>query len=64
MTEMPTYMKTVLGFDIKSNGVLSALPYFVMAILSYLFGYLADTSTRKGWITNTTSRKIFNSIGR
>ncbi|KAF4524837.1 hypothetical protein B566_EDAN014320 [Ephemera danica] len=30
LTELPTFMKDVLGFDLKDAGLLSALPYLVM----------------------------------
>lgn len=64
MTEMPTYMKTVLGFDLKANGVLSALPYLALAILSLVFGWIADFIFRRGYLTQAKSRKVFNSIGK
>ncbi|CAG7726724.1 unnamed protein product, partial [Allacma fusca] len=30
---LPTYLKTVLQFDIKQNGWLSAFPYLLMWII-------------------------------
>lgn len=30
LTELPTYMKNVLHYDMKSKAVLAGLPYFVM----------------------------------
>lgn len=63
MTEMPTYMNDVLGFDIKDNGLLSALPYLTMAVLSFFFGWLSDLIVGKNLISLVWARKLFNTIG-
>ncbi|KAM3956042.1 putative inorganic phosphate cotransporter [Aphomia sociella] len=63
MTEMPSYMSKVLGVDIKHNGVLSALPYLALFILSLPFGFASDFILKKKWLSITANRKIFNSIG-
>ncbi|KAG6449216.1 hypothetical protein O3G_MSEX005928 [Manduca sexta] len=63
MTEMPSYMKLVLGVDIKANGLMSALPYMAMYILSFPLGFISDYTLKKQWLSITTCRKISNSIG-
>lgn len=63
LTEMPTYMKSILGMDIKSNALLSSLPYLAMWILSYFFSFLADVLAKYQCISLSISRKLFNSIG-
>ncbi|KAJ0176883.1 hypothetical protein K1T71_008062 [Dendrolimus kikuchii] len=63
MTEMPSYMKQILGVDIKANGVMSALPYLAMYLLSFPFGYLSDYFPNKKWLSVTATRKLSNSIG-
>ncbi|XP_046451173.1 putative inorganic phosphate cotransporter [Daphnia pulex] len=63
LTELPTYMKTVLHFDLKANGALSALPYLAMWLFSIAFSVTAD-AIRKNKILNTTyTRKVFTTIG-
>ncbi|KAJ2948839.1 hypothetical protein O0L34_g5766 [Tuta absoluta] len=62
-TEMPLYMAKVLGVDIKSNGVITAIPYVAMFVVSFPFGYLSDLALRKNWLSLTASRKISNSVG-
>lgn len=63
LTELPTYMKTVLHFDLKANGLLSALPYLAMWLFSIAFSVTAD-AMRKNQILNTTNtRKLFTTIG-
>ncbi|GBP87189.1 Putative inorganic phosphate cotransporter [Eumeta japonica] len=63
MTEMPSYMSNVLGVNIKSNGMLSALPYMAMYLMSFPLGFLSDFVLKKKWLSITASRKFSNSIG-
>lgn len=63
MTNIPTYMKDVLKFDITKTGFLSALPYFGFWALTNVSGQLADFMRKRGNITTTTARKLFNSLG-
>jgi sugar phosphate permease len=42
---------------------LSALPYFVLWVLSFLFSAIADFLIIKSYTSIGTTRKIFNSIG-
>ncbi|KAM7342259.1 putative inorganic phosphate cotransporter [Cochliomyia hominivorax] len=64
LTEMPTYMDKVLHLEVKSNALLSALPYFVMWLLCLVVSPLSDMLINRKIITITASRKIFNSIGQ
>ncbi|GFT80241.1 hypothetical protein NPIL_220121 [Nephila pilipes] len=63
LTEMPTYLSTILHFDIQSNGLLSALPYIVQSICAMLAAYFVDKLRTSGNISITTIRKISNSVG-
>nr|XP_014102786.1 putative inorganic phosphate cotransporter [Bactrocera oleae] len=63
LTQIPSYLKSVLGMDIKSNALLSALPYFTMLLLGMAFCPLANYLEKSNRISATTSRKLFNSIG-
>lgn len=63
LTEIPSYMESILKFKIASNSLLSALPYLVLWLLSFVMSPLADILVVKKMITRGTSRKIFNSIG-
>lgn len=60
---MPTYMKNVLGLEIKKNALLSSLPYLVMWILSLVLSAVSDILIKKKVLTLNTSRKLFNTIG-
>ena len=46
------------------NGLLSALPYLVMWLLSFVFSWVSDFLNKKQVISLGTSRKLFNSIGK
>ncbi|XP_055626995.1 sialin-like [Toxorhynchites rutilus septentrionalis] len=59
LTGLPTFLKTVLHFDLQSSGVLSALPYLAMGILLSSAGYLADWLQIQGWLSTTQVRKCF-----
>lgn len=63
MTEIPNYMGHVMSFNIKSNSVLSALPYFVLWVLSFFMSFISDGLITKKILSITNTRKIFNSIG-
>ncbi|KAL7737230.1 hypothetical protein ACLKA6_005412 [Drosophila palustris] len=64
LTQIPTFLKNVLGMDIKHNGPLSALPYFAMIILTCAFIWLSDLLKRRGSTMSLNfSRKLFNSLG-
>ncbi|KAJ8946324.1 hypothetical protein NQ318_004213 [Aromia moschata] len=63
LTEIPIYMSNVMNFNIKSNSVLSALPYFVLWVLSFVFSTIADLLVNKGILSIGASRKLFNTIG-
>ncbi|XP_012254703.2 putative inorganic phosphate cotransporter [Athalia rosae] len=63
LSEIPTYLHSILDFDIKQNGLISALPYAVMWILSFPTSYISDWTLKRGWVSTGASRKICNSIG-
>ncbi|XP_046391750.1 vesicular glutamate transporter 1-like [Ischnura elegans] len=71
LTQLPTFMKDTLHFDLKNAGFLSALPYLAMTIVLQAAGYLADylrtlsLTAKKGkivsYVLSTTGvRKVFN----
>ncbi|XP_048518927.1 putative inorganic phosphate cotransporter isoform X2 [Dendroctonus ponderosae] len=64
MTELPTYMKQVLNFSLKDNGLLSALPYLAMWLFSIFISHVADWLLTKPCFTLTIVRKLINAIGQ
>jgi len=62
LTNLPTYMSSVLGFNISQNGVLSSLPYVAMMVLGYTSSFIADYVIKKGYTSIVVIRKSFNTI--
>ncbi|GAB6024780.1 hypothetical protein CHUAL_009906 [Chamberlinius hualienensis] len=60
---LPLFMKEVLKFDIKQNGLLSSLPYICSLLVNLFAGKLTDYLRRQGKLTLTIIRRIFNTIG-
>nr|KAG5687655.1 hypothetical protein BaRGS_027547 [Batillaria attramentaria] len=50
LTNIPTYMKEVLHFDIKQNGLLSSLPYIGFWLSIVVSGQLADIVRSHGML--------------
>ncbi|GFY47713.1 hypothetical protein TNIN_205181 [Trichonephila inaurata madagascariensis] len=63
LTELPTYLSSILNFNIKSDGFLSALPYLLQAIVSWIISYIADGLRQRKRFSISTIRKVSNSIG-
>ncbi|CAM4940543.1 unnamed protein product [Rotaria socialis] len=63
LTSIPKYMAEVLKFDIKSNGLLSSLPYIIFWLNINISGAVADMIIRKKFLTRTQTRKLFNVLG-
>ena len=63
LTQLPTYMKEVLKFDIQSNGGLSALPYIIFWLITIVSSIAGDHLIKNKTLSKTAVRKIFNSIG-
>ncbi|XP_005176574.1 putative inorganic phosphate cotransporter [Musca domestica] len=60
--EIPSYMNGVLGMDMKSNALFSALPYFAMWCMSYIYLILSDVLLQKEILSLNGIRKTFNSL--
>ena len=52
LIEIPFYMKQVLQFNVSSNAVASALPYYPLLIVSVCVSKLLDTLKAKGKLCN------------
>ncbi|XP_005107788.3 sialin [Aplysia californica] len=61
LTGLPTFMKQVLKYDIKQNGVLSSVPYLAMIVTVLLSGHLADC-LRHRYLSTTHTRRLFQSL--
>ncbi|XP_013382624.1 uncharacterized transporter slc-17.2-like [Lingula anatina] len=63
VTSLPIFMKEVLQFDIKQNGLFSAIPYVALCLGTGACGKAADHFRQRGLLNTTRTRKLFQSIG-
>ncbi|KAK6181306.1 hypothetical protein SNE40_009188 [Patella caerulea] len=63
LTQIPTYMKEVLKFDIKANGVFSMLPYLCFWLFILISGTTADFLIKREILSISKTRKIMTCIG-
>ena len=59
---MSKYLNQVQGFDLKTNGFLSALPFLCRYLGGVVTSVLSDSLLKRNLIGIRTSRKIFNSV--
>ncbi|XP_026826016.1 putative inorganic phosphate cotransporter isoform X2 [Ooceraea biroi] len=62
VNQLPTYMKYILHFNIKENGLLSSLPYLGKYIFAIVTSTLADYLRRTNKLSVTAIRKIFTTF--
>ncbi|XP_058815348.1 sialin [Topomyia yanbarensis] len=62
VNQLPTYMKYILNFNIKENGLLSSLPYFGKYAMAVMSSHLADHLRKTGALSTTATRKIFTAF--
>ncbi|GAB0099705.1 hypothetical protein DMENIID0001_155920 [Sergentomyia squamirostris] len=60
LTQLPTFLKETLNFELEKTGFISAIPYLAMGCLLAVSGYLADWSQVKGYLTTAQVRRYFN----
>lgn len=63
LSEMPTYLTSVLHYSLGANGLLSAVPYILGAFLCCVASLVADVFRKRGTMSITNNRKLFNSLG-
>ncbi|XP_052803963.1 uncharacterized transporter slc-17.2-like isoform X1 [Mya arenaria] len=63
LTQMPTYMKEVLKFDIKSNGAFSMIPYLVFWVFIIIGGQIADVLISRSILSIEWTRKLCCALG-
>ncbi|KAL3318866.1 hypothetical protein Ciccas_002457 [Cichlidogyrus casuarinus] len=60
---LPTYMSQVLGFDVKTVGLLTAIPFLVQWPTSLLISVASDVMLKRGHLTTSQVRKINTCLG-
>ncbi|XP_053378608.1 uncharacterized transporter slc-17.2-like [Mercenaria mercenaria] len=62
LTNIPTFMKEVLKYDIKANGALSAVPYICQFFSAIFAGQFADFLRSRQILSTTLTRKSFQTF--
>ncbi|XP_050302997.1 putative inorganic phosphate cotransporter [Anthonomus grandis grandis] len=57
--EMPTYLKTVMNYDVDASGYLSSLTSVIGVVGIYIYGPLSDFLIEKRYLSRTNTRKFF-----
>lgn len=63
-TQTPTYLKEVLKFDIKSNGLISSVPYIGLWGVITFAGLLADFLRTRNILSTANTRKLMDCMGK
>ncbi|XP_046544390.1 LOW QUALITY PROTEIN: sialin-like [Haliotis rubra] len=63
LTCLPTFMQRILKFDIKSDGLLSALPYIAIWISQMMSGFIADYLRTHNYLSTVGTRRLMTSLG-
>ena len=63
LTSLPTYFKEAMNFDIKSNGLFSAIPYIAYWLCINIAGLTADFLRRRNLMTTAHVRKFLMILG-
>uniref|UniRef100_A0A0A9Y1L0 Putative inorganic phosphate cotransporter n=1 Tax=Lygus hesperus TaxID=30085 RepID=A0A0A9Y1L0_LYGHE len=62
VSDIPKYMKAVLHFNIKQNGMFLAMGYMLICVVGISSGVLVDAIERHKLVTLTQNRKIMASL--
>ncbi|CAG4944311.1 unnamed protein product [Parnassius apollo] len=62
VNQLPTYIESILHFNIKHNGLLSSLPYLGKYLCALASSVLADSLRRSGRLSTTAARKLFTGL--
>jgi MFS family permease len=55
----PTYMKSVQCVDLKTNGLISGLPFGMRWLGAVILSYIADFVLKRDYMTKTIVRRLF-----
>ncbi|XP_063878516.1 sialin-like isoform X2 [Scylla paramamosain] len=58
LTELPTYLRNIQHFNMKQNGLISALPYMVMWVFNLTYSSYMDHLLETGKLSTKNIRKI------
>ncbi|XP_050509029.1 putative inorganic phosphate cotransporter [Diabrotica virgifera virgifera] len=63
LTQTSMYLDKIMHFNLKSNSVLTSLPYLMEFLVGFVACFIADYLIAKKTVSTTNMRKIMNNIG-
>jgi len=63
LTQLPSYLRLVVGLSGEDAAYASALPYLLMLVLSISGGMVADTLIASRTLSNVSTRRLMTSAG-
>ncbi|VDP32048.1 unnamed protein product [Soboliphyme baturini] len=63
LTTLPQYFKTMLGFNLRSNGLLSSIPYIAIIVVQLSVGQIADLLRERFNVKTVYVRKFCDCTG-
>lgn len=63
LTQLPTYLKEVLHYNIKEDYEYTSMAFGFMSISSLFTGILSDSAIKKKWCTSLKMRKTNTTVG-
>ncbi|GAB6019421.1 hypothetical protein CHUAL_001002 [Chamberlinius hualienensis] len=58
LVDLPTYMKVIMNFDIKKNGIINSVPYIIKGAIGLFMAFAGDYVISYGLLSSTGVRKI------
>ncbi|KAL7642906.1 UNVERIFIED_CONTAM: hypothetical protein RMT77_006195 [Armadillidium vulgare] len=62
LTELPTYLDKILHVPLRSNGLLSSMPYLFSWIFNMLYGFIIGKVTSKEYLSILSVRRLSMAI--
>ncbi|XP_078491658.1 sialin-like [Ciona intestinalis] len=63
LTMLPTYMSSILKFNLSTSGFLSSVPYILQWLFTVIGGYITDVIRRRGLASTNVIRKVNTALG-
>ncbi|XP_067000939.2 sialin isoform X2 [Anabrus simplex] len=62
LSDLPTYLKNVLHYDIQKSGVVSSLPHLFAWLCANVCGTLSQWLRARGYVSHLTAYRLFNGL--
>jgi len=59
LTQIPTYLNDISGWNLQEMGMIAATPYIALSVVIQFSGYFQDTLRSRFHVSTTIVRKIF-----